>query len=267
MSFTYAIDNKTGSADTLTALQKHDADSLDRLLLLPFCKKSAVSNPSHEIRQCIFRDHTIKLVEWLVAKHTDAKSIADEVQKRYDCLFTNDKMAIDTTVFPIAGAKTAPLLIVAYVSATCPLCHYISRELFIAVSQGGALFGKARFMAKPFGVTPGNLSLCAANTMGKFWDYFLALSYVKERVDPDLFFHIADSLGMKKTHLKEVMDSRKTIDMAQKSTDEAQKNTVTVTPCIFINAVRYRSYKDPRWIIDAAEIKYETSAKSLGASR
>ncbi len=256
------MDGKVEQADTLTALQKNVADSLDTALLLPLCRKAEAFSRTQEQGQCIFRKHSKHLLEWLVSKHTDVKSISDELQKRYDCLFSNEKMPIDTTTFPIAGNSKAPILLIVYVSATCPLCHYISRELYSAVTPGGALYGKVRFMAKPYGVTAANLSLYAANSLGKFWDYFLALANVNERIDPELFFHIADSLGMKKAHLKNLMENEKTVSLAQKNTAEAQTNQVTITPTVFINCVRYRSYKDPRWIIDAAEIKFETIQKT-----
>jgi hypothetical protein len=50
---------------------------------------------------------------------------------------------------------------------------------------------------------------------------------------------------------------QKTLAMAQASTAETGANGVTVAPTIFFNHVRYKSYKDPRWLVDAAEYLYE----------
>ena len=181
--------------------------------------------------------------------------------KRYESLTSTDKSKIDTTVFPIAGDPHAPVLISAYVTGTCPLCHYITRELFAAVSQGGPLFGKARLMVKPLGATPGNLAMCAANELGRFWDFFIALSNVKLRADSAVVYHVADSIGIKQKVLSQLARDPKTLAMAQASTAEAGANGVQVAPTIFFNHVRYKSYKDPRWLIDAAEYLYEAKKR------
>jgi hypothetical protein len=41
----------------------------------------------------------------------------------------------------------------------------------------------------------------------------------------------------------------------------------TVTPTIFINGVRYRSYKDPLWLIDACEYAASRHATAASPSR
>jgi hypothetical protein len=53
------------------------------------------------------------------------------------------------------------------------------------------------------------------------------------------------------------------IKAAQASAREGVKNGVTVTPTVFINSKRYRSYKDPRWIVDAALFEYESLNRSI----
>jgi protein-disulfide isomerase len=201
------------------------------------------------------------MMKWLVAKRTDPHTIVEEMNNRYGCLTsTSASGRIDTTVFPIAGDPKAPVLIAGYVTGTCPLCHYITRELYAAVSPGGALYGKARLMVKPLGASPGNLALCAANELGRFWDFFIALSNVKERADSAVVYRVADGIGIKPATLSQLARDPKTLTMAQASTAEAGANGVTVAPTFFFNRVRYKSYKDPRWLIDAAEYLYEAKA-------
>jgi hypothetical protein len=48
---------------------------------------------------------------------------------------------------------------------------------------------------------------------------------------------------------------------AEASALEGESNGVTVTPTAFINNKRYRSYKDPKWIVDAALYEYELLAR------
>jgi protein-disulfide isomerase len=43
---------------------------------------------------------------------------------------------------------------------------------------------------------------------------------------------------------------------------EGEINEVTVTPTFFINGKRYRSFKDPQWVVDAALYEYELGLKA-----
>jgi hypothetical protein len=243
--------------DTLTVLQKQQLDSLESTFVIKDCCESTLAKCLAEKRKCPMAPRFHELMRWLVARRTSPQTIADEVNKRYECLTSTVKWKIDTTAFPIAGDPKAPLLISGYVTGTCPLCHYITRELYAAVSPGGALYGKARLMVKPLGATPGNLAMCAANELGRFWDFFLAVSNIKERADSAVVYHVADSIGIKQKVLSQLARDPKTLAMAQASTAEAGANGVAVAPTLFFNRVRYKSYKDPRWLIDAAEFLYE----------
>jgi protein-disulfide isomerase len=42
---------------------------------------------------------------------------------------------------------------------------------------------------------------------------------------------------------------------------EGERVGVTVTPTFFIGGKRYRSYKDPQWVVDAALYENETMLK------
>jgi protein-disulfide isomerase len=251
---------KAAVPDTLTPAQTQQVDSIEKTVKIRRCCEGDLFSCLQKKNQCAIARHLDGLVRWLVAKRTSPAGIADEVDKRYESLVSARKGKIDTTVFPMAGDPHAPVLIEAYVSGTCPLCHYITRELYAAVSSGGRLFGKARLMVKPLGASPGNLCMCAANELGRFWDFFIAVSNVKIRADSAVVFKVADSIGITTSDLARLMKDPTTRAMAQASTREAGANGVTVAPTVFFNNVRYRSYKDPRWLVDAAEYLYEAES-------
>jgi protein-disulfide isomerase len=255
-----AAEQKSVVPETLTVLQTQQVDSIEKNSIIQQCCQSDLASCLNKKPACALAHRLHGLIQWLAAKQTDPKTIVDEVKKRYVSLTSTQKCTIDTTVFPIAGYPAAPVLIAGYVTATCPLCHYVTRELHKAVLPGGALYGKARLMVKPLGTTPGNLALCAANKSGRFWDFFMALSNVKLRADSAVVYRVADSIGIKQKVLSQLIRDPKTLTMAQASTAEAGANGVTVAPTVFFNRVRYTSYKDPRWLIDAAEYLFEVKA-------
>ena len=267
VSTSSAEEQKSVVPDTLTPAQALQVDSVEKIIQIRQCCQSDLFSCLQKKKTCTMAQRFHGLVRWLAAKRTSQATIADEVNKRYESLLSVQKAEIDTTVFPIAGDPRAPVLISAYVSGTCPLCHYITRELYTAVSHGGALAGKARIMVKPFGTSAGNLCMCAANELGRFWDFFIAVSNVKIRADSAVFFKVADSIGIKTSELAKLMKDPKTLAMAQVSTKEAGANGVTLTPTVFFNTVRYKSYKDPRWLIDAAEYLYEAESGSPGSGK
>jgi protein-disulfide isomerase len=178
-----AEEQKSVVPDTLTPVQALQVDSVEKIITIRQCCQGDLFSCLQKKKTCTIAQRFHGLVRWLAAKRTSTATIADEVNKRYESLVSTQKVKIDTTVFPIAGDPQAPVLIAAYVSGTCPLCHYITRELYAAVSTGGALAGKARLMVKPLGASQGNLCMCAANELGRFWDFFIAVSNVKIRAD------------------------------------------------------------------------------------
>jgi 2-hydroxychromene-2-carboxylate isomerase len=104
--------------------------------------------------------------------------------------------------------------------------------------------------------------MVAAQRMGRFWDYWLAVCRVEARFDPPIMVKIADSLGMKTDRLKMLIEDPATAAVVDSCMAEGIKNGVTIAPTFFINHIRYKSYKDPQWLIDAAIYKYEETVPS-----
>jgi hypothetical protein len=255
----YGYEQKTTLPDTLTLPQLHLIDSMENGFALRQCCNGTLAACMAKKSPCSLATRLHAFVKWLVQRGTSPSTISQELERRYASVTATGAVAIDTTVFPIAGDKRAPILICGYVSATCPICHFVTHELYDAVTTG-TLKGKARLMVKPLGVGFSNRSLAAANSMGRFWDFFIGVAKTKGRVTDETLYHVADSLGMSVGEFKKRISAPPAESCVAASTAEAGANAVTLAPCYFIDRVRYQSYKDPMWLIDAVELKYETVA-------
>jgi protein-disulfide isomerase len=251
-----AAEKKVVVPDTLSGNHLHQLDSIEHAFFLSQCCNTTMSDCLAKKPSCSIAARFHAFLKWLVARDTKSSTIAEELDKRYESLTSAKTASIDTAAFPVAGDRRAPVLIAGYVSATCPLCHVITRELYAAVTTG-PLAGKAKFMAKPFGTGFANRSLSAMKDHGKYWEYFIAIANVKNRIDSMTVFRIADSLGITTAALKQRMKDSKIDSALAAVTKEANANGVSLVPTLFIDRVRYRSYKDPLWIIDAAEYRYQ----------
>ena len=256
----FAFDQKTPVPDTLTNEQLHQLDSLENEMKIEQYCNGTLAACLKKKSSCELAVRLHAFMKWLVARKTASRIVSDEAYKRYSSLTSTKKGTIDTTVFPIAGDSRAPVLISGYVSAVCPICHFVTHELYDAVTQG-ELKGKARLMVKPLGEGVANKSLAVACRMGRFWDYFIALSMVKARIQKETLYSIADSLKFDMGKFKSLMNGPQADSLVKASTAEAAINGVTLSPTYFINRVRYQSYKDPAWLVDAADYMYETGAK------
>jgi protein-disulfide isomerase len=256
----FAFDQKTPVPDTLTNEQLHQLDSLENEITIEQCCRGTLAACVAKKPPCALALRLHTFVKWLVARKTESRIVSGEAYKRYNSLTSTKKGMIDTAVFPMAGDSRAPVLISGYVSAVCPICHFVTHELYDAVTQG-ELKGKARLMVQPLGEGFGNKSLAAACRMGRFWEYFVALSTVKARIEKETVYAIADSLKFDLGKFKNLMNDPETDSLVKASTAEAAKNGVTLAPTYFINRVRYQSYKDPAWLVDAVEYVYEAGAK------
>jgi protein-disulfide isomerase len=256
----FAFDQKTPIPDTLTNEQLHQLDSLENEIKIEQCCNGTLAACLAKKSSCALAGRLHAFVKWLVARKTESGKISGEAFKRYISLTSTTKGTIDTTVFPLAGDSRAPVLISGYVSAVCPICHFVTHELYDAVTQG-ELKGKARLMVKPLGEGFANKSLAVACRMGRFWEYFIALSTVKTRIQKETIYNIADSLKFDLGKFKSLLNGPEADSLVKVCTTEAGINGATLVPTYFINRVRYQSYKDPAWLIDAVDYIYETGAK------
>jgi protein-disulfide isomerase len=256
----HAFEQKTAVPDTLNAEQLHQLDSIENVFVVQQCCNGELAACLKKYPTCTLAGRLHSFFKWLVARKIPSATITQEAGRRYESLTSMRKGVIDTTLFPIAGDKRAPVLIIGYVSAVCPICHFVTHELYDAVTVG-VLAGKARLMIKPLGNGFANRSLVAAGGMGRFWDFFISLAKSKGRVSEGLIYAIADSLNMSHAAFKQRANSPEADSIVARSTAEAAASGVTLTPTYFVDRVRYQSYKDPMWLIDAAEYRYEAAKK------
>jgi hypothetical protein len=180
--------------------------------------------------------------------------------ERYEGFNDTARYGIDLHEVAFVGSADAPVTLLLYVSATCPLCKKVYRELFSEVTRR-KLLGKAKMGIKVFSIKGGDIALLAAKKFNKQSDLLLSLANVEERISEKIVLEKAHDISLPDSAFRALLKDSVLIRIAEKSALEGSKNGVTVTPTVFINNKRYRSYKDPQWIVDAALYEFETLTK------
>ena len=193
---------------------------------------------------------------WLIMREDKYDEILLQLDKRYKSYFGPDTFSIASSFLPPAGDTAAPVVITAYISASCNLCKKVCIPLHMAVTEG-PIAGKAILQLKPSTLQIGDRAFIAAAKMGKSWEFFLSLEKVKRRLDEKTLISKARKVGLDTTLFKKYLYDEKVKAWLQKMRDEALSNGVEISPTLFINHRRYQSYKDPQWVIDAVEYEYE----------
>ncbi len=206
-------------------------------------------------RDCPAADRLYGFAEWLVKKGLEPSEIKEQLRIRYNGFTAEKTYQINTSGFDPAGDQDAPVEIVVYVSAYCNICKSIVGAVYDSITSG-SLNGKAKLIAKPFGKGVGNKALAASYSERKFWDLFLQMSEVEKRLNKRDILNMAESIGISKRYFETLIESRDIKALLDSSSAEARRNRVEVTPTFFINGKRYRSYKDPEWVVDAALFEY-----------
>ncbi len=246
------------ATDGLTALQAARLDTVASRYFIQRCCLSTLLECARSGNTCSIGRRLWEFAAWRCGADSVTDSITAQIDKRYRGFVDANRFPIDTARAPWLGNPAAPVVIVAYVSASCNLCKRVVGALCDSVAVGG-LKNKARLTAKPIGRGIGERALLAAHRDGKFWKMFLAMKTIKSRLTEDNALHLADSIGIPPGRFRELMKDPHISDMLEANTSEADKNGAKVTPTLFLNGKRYASYKDPRWVVDAA--LYETDPR------
>jgi hypothetical protein len=252
ISLTFAADSTNPQ---LSPAQQKEFDSLAQSFHVAACDSLSLAAGLGRTPPCRIAVFMAPFAKWLVGKGKTFDECVKDCGARCEGMTSTKHFTIDPSDVTIAGDKAAPVNIVVYISAMCPLCKYLAAEMYREVTAG-ALKGKARLSAKPFTSGTGDRALLAADRYKKYWDYIIALSNIKMRPDGPILLRVADSLGMPKAFKNLLTDTtiRQRLEGFRK---EGEINGVTMTPTFFINGKRYRSYKDPQWVVDAALYEYE----------
>jgi hypothetical protein len=249
------------SADVaLTPIQQARFDSICSSFRIASCDSVTITAGLKRAVPCPIAAHLSGFAQWLVFKEKSNDELKQDLSARQECLASSKRFSIDLKELQVAGDPKAPVTIVAYISALCPLCKFICSELFMEVTSG-KLKGKAKLAAKSFTETAGDRALLAAAHYSKFWDFIQALNAIKMRPDEPILLKVADSLGISLPEFRKLLSSEYLQATLVRCHDEGVHNEVSITPIFFINGKRYRSYKDPRWIIDAALYEYSATVR------
>jgi protein-disulfide isomerase len=195
----------------------------------------------------------LRFAHWLDTIDLDDTKRCGALQVREQALLFAPQYTIAPTPFVTAG--NGPVRITVYVSADCSLCKRLVGEMYGEVTTG-TLQGKATLEPKPFKAGPGEIGLwiAARESDAKFWQVFNALKNQKSRSTPA---SAAKLVGISEEELVRIAYLPECKDNLIASELEAKRNDVTVTPTYFINSGKYRSYKDTRWVADAAEFYFD----------
>jgi protein-disulfide isomerase len=218
-------------------------------ILVNDCCQSKLSECLSRKEPCPTAVHLESFRAWLSARELKCDEITDAVAKRYHLLTDTLQYPIDRAGFEVAGVPEASLNIVVYVSMTCSLCKRLYDELLdsLEISPVGK---SVNVIAKPFTTNEVDRLFTATAFWKKQSSLLRAIRPVKERITPELVYHITDSLGIPRDELVKMSSSSEITDLVKKSRDEGIRNGVSVTPTFFVNNIRYSSYKDITWILD-----------------
>jgi hypothetical protein len=205
---------------------------------------------------CSAAYHLYNFAAWLALRDSTRDDLNKQLQIRYDFFTSAETVSIDTAGYPHIGNIENPIVITAYTSSTCNLCKVIVRAVEDSILHG-SLHNKAVLVIKPFSAGIGDMAKMAAFKQQKFKTYSDALANITERFTEKDLLAIADSIGLDKSMFTESLKDSTTRALLLKSRAEGVQNGVEVTPTFFINAIRYRSYKDPQWIVDATSVMYK----------
>jgi hypothetical protein len=204
---------------------------------------------------CALASRLAPFALWMDSLAKPCSTMISDLKTRYAYFEDTVRYSIDYTGVSFEGAADAPVRIVAYISMSCPVCKLIYSDLSDSLKNGR--MHKMALYVKPVPATPLEYALAAFQKEHKQDALLRELAPIRERVDMPMILEIADSLGVPRQKVEQLSQSKAIMDYVASSRAEAIKNGVTATPTFFINNKRYRSYKGPRWVIDAADFELD----------
>ena len=225
---------------------------------ISYCCKTSLDSCIKMNKSCEIARKLNIFSQWLdtVNGAKPCSLVINEIQKRYQTLTDTLICKIDLRNVPMAGSPKSKINLVMYVSATCPLCKKVYKDMYESVTNG-ELKDKARLGIKVINASTPNLALLAAAHFGKQSRLMLSLYDIKERISMELIIKKCAEIGIPADSLNVYMNSNSIKTLAEASASEASVNDVKYTPVFFINGKPYHSYKDPQWVIDAVLFEYD----------
>jgi len=242
--------------DSLTKQQQKRLSSIASNFRMNMHCRGTLLDLAKNDSTCFAAQKLYNFAAWLTLKDSTSDFVQKQLQIRYDFFTTSDTVSIDTAGFPRIGGHKKPVIITVYASSTCNLCKVIVRAVEDSILHG-SLNNKATLVIKPFSAGIGDMAKMAAFKQHRYKEYSDALAQMTGRFTEKDLFTIADSIGLSMAEFTNSLNDSTTRTFLLKSRAEGMRNGVEVTPTFFINSKRYRSYKDPQWLIDAISVIYK----------
>jgi protein-disulfide isomerase len=176
--------------------------------------------------------------------HDEAK-IKDALAKRARSMAPLGRRAsFDLAASELAGTAGAPVQVVVYGCARCPLCSRVVPELHGLVGAA-PLKGKVALYFRPYpisghaGSTEGGLAFVAAQRLRRLWPFALKLYAEFSRFAVGKLGEWAGQVGLARPAFERELAAATTRAALIESKKEGIRNGVSSTPAIFINGRRW----------------------------
>lgn len=139
---------------------------------------------------------------------------------------------------PFIGNADAPVLIEEFSDLQCPACAFVTPQVedFVRANPNLARMEYYHFPLNQheYAYPAAEGAECAAD-QGKFWEYVdLAFKNQKQFSD-DIFYAVADQLGLDSAAFKECFDGHHKKDLVTAHLYEGRARGVRSTPSLFVN--------------------------------
>jgi protein-disulfide isomerase len=174
------------------------------------------------------------------------------------------------------GRASAPVVMIKYMSLTCPYCKRFQAETFPTLKREYIDTGKVRYIMRefPIGKTSGTATIamrCAP--MDKYlalYEKFLSqqAQWVSQEVRPDVIYKVAAQVGISRAQFDSCLQNQSMIDGLKQVKERGRELGVIGTPNFFIDNRLVKSVltmKEIREIVDplvAARVASGTASAS-----
>ena len=143
----------------------------------------------------------------------------------------------------IQGPKNAPITLVEYGDYQCPYCG----DAYPIIKQVQEHFGsQLRFVFRNFPLTeihtmaePAAQIAEYAGLEGLFWEMHDLIYENQSNLSSQLFFELADSLGLSRANVKKALTNQAIVQKIEKDFIGGVKSGVNGTPTLYLNGDRY----------------------------
>ncbi len=141
------------------------------------------------------------------------------------------------------GNDNAPVLVEEFSDLQCPACGYISPQVKQAIESVPQVARMAYYHfplpQHEFAFQAAEASECAAD-QGKFWEYVDLTFQNQTKLNSDLLYSMAKTLGLDETKFKACLTGGTKKDLVKGDVAEGFRRNVNSTPTIYVNGQEAR---------------------------